>query len=124
MVFSIALVTGCGSSDQQVDLTSARGCLARAGFERNAGLDVEGSLPGSIAPNLAMQKAGISVEAVVDGDVARARRRLADLRGVLQSFGAPDPDLRVTRVGNAVLVFTPAPSREARGEVVSCFNGD
>jgi len=68
-----------------------------------------------------MERDRIRVEAVVNGDIARARRRLADLRGALASFGAEDPELRVTRVGNAVIVFTPSPSREVRRAAISCF---
>lgn len=102
-------------------MTSARGCLADAGYQRVQVVDVEGSLPGSVAPNLTMARAGITIEAIVNGNVARAQRRLADLRGALQSFGASDPESRVVRVGNAVVVFTPAPSAGARRDVLSCF---
>lgn len=121
LVFAGTVIAACGDEDGRVDLTSARGCLADAGYQRVQVVDVEGSLPGSVAPNLAMERAGIRIEAIVNGNVARAQRRLADLRGALQSFGASDPEGRIVRVSNAVVVFTPVPSAGARRDVISCF---
>lgn len=114
-------VAACGSSSNQVDLTATRGCLADSGYRRVQVVDVEGSLPGSVAANLTMEKSGTTIEAIVNGNVARAQRRLADLRGALQSFGAPDPEGRVVRVDNAVVVFTPVPTAGARRDVLTCF---
>jgi len=114
-------VAACGSASNQVDLTTTRGCLADSGYRQVQAVDVEGSLPGSIAANLTMEKAGTRIEAIVNGNVARAQRRLADLRGALQSFGAPDPEGRVVRVDNAVVVFTPAPTAGTRRDVLTCF---
>lgn len=114
-------VAACGSSSNQVDLTATRGCLADSGYRRVQVVDVEGSLPGSVAANLTMEKSGTTIEAIVNGNVARAQRRLADLRGALQSFGAPDPEGRVVRVDNAVVVFTPVPTARARRDVLTCF---
>jgi hypothetical protein len=117
---AIAL-SACGGGSQQVDLTSARGCLADAGYERVVAADVGASLPGSVAPNLAMVRADLTVEATVNGNVARAERRLADLRGVLEGLGVSEPEKRVSRVGNAVIVFTPQPSDEERVQALGCF---
>lgn len=118
---SCLALAACGSQSSQVDLTATRGCLADSGYRRVQVLDVAGSLPGSVAANLAMEKAGLTIEAIVNGNVARAQRRLADLRGALQSFGAPDPEGRVVRVDNAVVVFTPVPTAGARRDVLTCF---
>lgn len=114
-------LSACGGTSEQVDLTSARGCLADVGYERVEVRDVGASLPGSVVPNLAMVRADLTVEATVNGNVARAERRLADLRGVLEGLGVSEPEKRVARVGNAVVVFTPQPSGTDRAEALDCF---
>ena len=68
-----------------------------------------------------MVRADLTVEATVNGNVARAERRLADLRGVLEGLGVSEPEKRVSRVGNAVIVFTPQPSDEERVQALGCF---
>lgn len=118
--FSVALAA-CQQSSTTVDLTKARGCLAESGYTRVEAADLESSLPGFAAPNLAMEKAGLKVEAIVNGNAARAQRRLADLRGALKGFGDPEADARVVRVGNAVLLFTPAPVSGQRSQAAACF---
>ena len=114
-------LSACGGGSQEVDLTAARGCLADAGYERVVAADVGASLPGSVAPNLAMVRGDLTVEATVNGNVARAERRLADLRGVLEGLGVSAPEKRVSRVGNAVIVFTPQPSGVDRVQALGCF---
>jgi len=68
-----------------------------------------------------MVRADLTVEATVNGNVARAERRLADLRSVLEGLGVSEPEKRVMRVGNAVVVFTPQPSGTDRAEALDCF---
>lgn len=115
------LLSACQQANEGVDLTAARGCLAQKGYSQVQSPDLESSLPGFAAPNLAMQRESLKIEAIVNGDTARAQRRLADLRGALQGLGVQDGADRVARVGNAVLVFTPTPSTGERSEAVSCF---
>lgn len=117
-------LSACGGTSEQVDLTSARGCLADAGYERVEVEDVGASLPGSVVPNLAMVRGDLTVEATVNGNVARAERRLADLRGVLEGLGVSEPEKRVARAGNAVIVFTPQPSGTDRAQALDCFRQD
>jgi hypothetical protein len=123
---SVACITGivslaCGDAPEQVDLNSARSCLAGAGYERVVDAEVGTSLPGSVVPNLAMVRSDLIVEATVNGNVARAERRLADLRSFLEGLGITDPEKRVARVGNAVVVFTPQPSGRERTQALDCF---
>ena len=120
IAFAVPL-TGCQQSDERVDLTSARGCLADEGYVQIQSPDLESSLPGLAAPNLAMERDGLKIEAIVNGDTARARRRLADLRGALQALGVADASKRVERTRNAVLVFTPAPGASQRAAAIACF---
>lgn len=120
----VALSAGlaaCGSDARSVDIESTRACLAGEGYREIPWGEYESALPGASAPNLAMANSKLTLEVTLDSSVGRAVRRSADFRGLLASVGSPEPDLRVSRVENAVAVFTPAPGAAERSRALGCL---
>ena len=119
----LAVMAGCGSEADSVDLRETRACLASGGYRAIQSADYVSALPGSAAPNLAMTSDGQTVEITLEKDQRRAQGRAADLRGALRSFGSPEPARRVVRMKNSVVVFTPSPSRARRAATLECLSG-
>lgn len=121
MVASVALsglLTGCGG-DSPLNPSEIRLCLSDSGYRTY--LPESSSIPGSVAPDLVMQRRGAVVEIVVDRTPARARRRAADIEGALTTYGIPAASSRVETVANATAVFDGRPRVEERRSVTACL---
>lgn len=112
------LLAGCGG-DSPLNPSEIRLCLSDAGYRTY--LPEASSIPGSIAPDLVMQRRGAVVEIVVDRTPARARRRAADIQAALTTYGVPAAGSRVETAANATAVFDGSPRASERRSVTACL---
>ena len=115
--------SGCGGEDEEaIGEDSLRTCLAEAGWKQRP----EGTTPNAPLFNLPTDfrlrvPDGGSAGFVVEGSEEKVRRRAADIRAALRTFGVADPDQRLVARRNVIAVFDRPPSAEARRAVESCL---
>ena len=116
--------SGCGGEDEEkaIGEDSLRNCLADAGLKQQA----EGTTPNAPLFNLPTDfrlrvPEGGSAGFVVEGSEEKVRRRAADIRAALRTFGVADPDQRLVARRNVIAVFDRVPSAETRRSVESCI---
>jgi hypothetical protein len=115
--------SGCGGEeDDAIGEDALRNCLADAGLTQPP----EGTTPNAPLFNLPTDfrlKApdGGSAGFVVEGSEEKVRRRAADIRATLRTFGVSDPNQRLIARRNVIAVFDHAPSVESRRSVQSCL---
>jgi hypothetical protein len=120
----VALMAGgCGGGgDERLGAAGLRECLA------GAGLRVEGAAPavnptlGSARPDFRAFLGDLPVNLIVERNEVRARRRAADVRGSLATFGVADADRRVLQERNVTAVFEGDPTSDERKVVASCLD--
>jgi hypothetical protein len=123
LVAVVLATSGCdGEEDAGITEDSLRRCLAEAGLSRQP----EGTTPNAPLFNLPTDlrmrvQGGGSVGFVVEGSEEKIRRRAADIRAALRTFGVADPDQRLIARSNVIAVFDRAPSAEERRTVDSCL---
>jgi hypothetical protein len=115
--------SGCGGEDEDVlGEDVLRNCLADSGWKQQA----EGATPNAPLFNqptdfrLQVPDGG-SAGFVVEGSDEKVKRRVADIRAALRTFGVADPDQRLLARRNVIAVFDRAPSTESRRSVESCM---
>jgi hypothetical protein len=122
---------GCGGGGDG-DLLSEKGvreCLAKAGIgarEAQQGSSAVSGFGPIFAPDFIAHAAdGTSVAILVQSSAARARATAAHVRSAFASLGSPAAGRadRVISDGNAVAVFSRAPSRSDQGAVRRCLAG-
>jgi hypothetical protein len=123
-VLALALVaSGCGEEEESaVEEDALRNCLADAGWVQQA----EGATPNAPLFNLPTDfRLGVAdgggAGFVVEGSEEKVKRRAADIRAALRTFGVADPEQRLVARRNVIAVFDRAPSGEARRTVESCI---
>jgi hypothetical protein len=116
--------SGCGGEDEDaIGEDSLRNCLADSGWKQQA----EGATPNAPLFNLPTDfrlkvPDGGSTGFVVEGSEEKVKRRAADIRAALRTFGVADPDQRLVAKGNVIAVFDRVPSEETRGAVEGCID--
>jgi hypothetical protein len=115
--------SGCGGENEDVlEEGSLRTCLADSGWKQQA----EGATPNAPLFNqptdfrLKVPDGG-SAGFVVEGSDEKVKRRVADMRAALRTFGVADPDQRLLARRNVIAVFDRVPSDETRSSVESCI---
>jgi hypothetical protein len=114
---------GGGGSEPLVATDSLRDCLAKQGAT------FAGQKPSAtgfaplfhLAADLQGGIAGSSIDIFIEKTPEAARRDAADARGALSAIGISDPAGSVVVSRNAVVVFEPQPSAQARALVRSCL---
>jgi hypothetical protein len=116
--------SGCGGGDDEdtIGEDSLRNCLADGGWKQQA----EGATPNAPLFNLPTDfrlkvPDGGGAGFVVEGSDEKVKRRVADIRAALRTFGVADPDQRLVARGNVIAVFDRVPSAESRRSVESCM---
>jgi hypothetical protein len=124
LVAAALVVAGCGEEEEEEGIgeDSLRRCLADAGLSQKP----EGATPNAPLFNLPTDfrlgvPGGGSAGFVVEGSEEKIRRRAADIRAALRTFGVADPDRRLVARGNVIAVFDRAPKAAARHTVDSCL---
>lgn len=115
--------SGCGGEDEDaIGEASLRNCLADSGWRQQA----EGATPNAPLFNLPTDfrlkvpdrgSAGF----VIEGSEEKVKRRVADIRAALRTFGVANPDQRLVASRNVIAVFDRVPSAETRRSVESCI---
>jgi len=122
-----SLLAGCGDGggEDLIDADALRNCLAKHGASFGAHpAAATGYAPlFHLAPDLEGKIRGSSVEVFIERSAVRARRDAADAKGALTAVGLSEPTGSVEQSRNAVVVFEPPPSSEARSAVRSCLSG-
>jgi hypothetical protein len=115
--------SGCGGEDEEVLREDPlRTCLADSGWKQQA----EGTTPNAPLFNLPTDfrlkiPDGGGAGFVVEGNDEKVKRRVADIRAALRTFGVADPDQRLLARRNVIAVFDRVPSAETRRSVESCI---
>jgi hypothetical protein len=123
LVAVVLVAAGCGGEeDTGISEDSLRRCLAEAGLSQQP----EGTTPNAPLFNLPTDfrlrvRGGGNVGFVVEGSEEKIRRRDADIRAALRTFGVADPDQRLIARSNVIAVFDRPPSAEARRTVDDCL---
>ena len=118
----VAALAGCGDGEDVIDQDQLRDCLAGEGLSLEAAGYTTSAVLGNVSPDFrAHFPDGAAVDFVVEGTEEKARRKAADVRGALQSFGVTTKDRLLTQ-RNAIAVFERAPSPKDRARVAGCLD--
>jgi hypothetical protein len=118
----VAALAGCDGGEEEISQDQLRDCLAGEARAPRAGSDTTSAVLGSVSPDFRVTlSSGTGVDFVVEGTEEKARRKAADIRGALQSFGVATRE-RLLIGRNVVAVFERAPSREDRDRVATCLD--
>jgi hypothetical protein len=117
-----ACVAGCDDDGESgVDEAELRGCLADAGIQVDSAFGGSGLVPGAAAPDFRASRGSERLDVTVESSEERARRRAADIRSALVTYGVIDPDRRLLTERNAIVLFDRDPSPSTASTVRSCL---
>jgi hypothetical protein len=121
-VVLVASLAGCDGGEEEISQDQIRDCLAGEARAPREGSDTTVAVLGSVSPDFRVTlSSGTAVDFVVEGTEEKARRKAADIRGALQSFGvATQQRLLIGR--NVIAVFERPPSTEDRDRVAKCLD--
>lgn len=120
---TIALLAGCGGSDDGDDLVSEDSlldCLSEGGLAAEPTGGTANPGLGNVSADFRLVTAeGVAVDVVVQGNEEKTRRSAADIRAALTTLGAAGAEVVSER--NAIVVFDGDPSDDARAVVEDCL---
>jgi hypothetical protein len=118
----VASLAGCDGGEEEISQDEIRDCLAGEARAPREGSDTTIAVLGSVSPDFRVTlSSGTAVDFVVEGTEEKARRKAADIRGALQSFGVATQQ-RLLTGRNVIAVFERAPSTEDRDRVAQCLD--
>jgi hypothetical protein len=117
-----APAAGCGDDEESgIDEAELRGCLADAGIQVDSAFGGTGLVPGAAAPDFRASRGSEQLDVTVESSEERARRRAADIRSALVTYGVADPDRRLLTERNATVLFDRDPNPDTASTVRSCL---
>jgi hypothetical protein len=117
------LVAACGGDDESgIDEAELRACLAEAGIRVDSAVGGSGLVPGTAAPDFRASRGADRMDVTVESSEERARRRAADIRSALVTYGVADPDRRLLAAQNAIVLFDRDPSAGTSAAVRDCLD--
>jgi hypothetical protein len=112
--------TGCDDEEDLLGQSELQDCLGGKGMTIEAPDLATSATLGNVSPDFrAVTEDGAGVNVVVQGSEQKARRAAADIRGSLQTLGAPGSE--VLSQQNAIAVFEETPSDASRKAVEECL---
>jgi hypothetical protein len=80
-----------------------------------------GLVPGAAAPDFRASRGSEQLDVTVESSEEKARRRAADIRSALITYGVADPDRRLLTERNAIVLFDRDPSVPTARTVSDCL---
>jgi hypothetical protein len=118
----VASLAACDGGEEEISQDQIRDCLAGEARAPREGSGTTVAVLGSVSPDFRVTlSSGTAVDFVVEGTEEKARRKAADVRGALQSFGVASQQ-RLLTGRNVIAVFERAPSTEDRDRVAKCLD--
>jgi len=118
-----AALAACGDEESgSIDEAELRACLAEAGVRVDSAFGGSGLVPGAAAPDFRAQSGRERMDVSVESSEERARRRAADIRSALVTYGVEDPDRRLITDQNAIVLFDRNPRRQTAATVRDCLS--
>jgi hypothetical protein len=96
--------------------------MAQNGIQVQSGAATTGLVPGAASPDFRVSVGPERMDVIVEGSEEKARRRAADLRGALRTYGVADPSRRLLARNNVIVVFERDPSPATTKAVTSCLS--
>ncbi len=96
--------------------------MAQNGVQVQSGAATTALIPGAASPDFRASAGGEQMDVIVEGSEEKARRRAADLRGALRTYGVADPSTRLMARNNVIVVFERDPSPAATRAVTGCVS--
>lgn len=112
---------GGGNGDGGIDQAELRACLANGGIEVDSASGGSGLVPGTAAPDFRASAGSERMDVTVESSEERARRRAADIRSALVTYGVADPDRRLITDRNAIVLFDRNPAPQTSAAVRDCL---
>ncbi len=123
LAVTIALLAGCGGSDDGDDLVSEDSlldCLSEGGLAAEPAGGTPNPGLGNVSADFSLVTAeGVAVDVVVQGNEEKTRRSAADISAALTTLGAAGAEVVSER--NAIVVFDGDPSDDARAAAEDCL---
>jgi len=118
----LAGVAGCGGDGEDgIEEAELRACLADDGIEVDSAFGGSGLVPGAAAPDFRAVSRHERMDVTVESSEERARRRAADIRSALVTYGVSNPDRRLLTGRNAIVLFDRDPDRGTAAAIRDCL---